>query len=88
MTVDAERTHPGGIPPVLDETQYAILDLFATAHSDRDIAQLLSLERTDVHARRIEAMGKPAARGRRSWCPETSARVSHSIEPGNAHRRA
>jgi DNA-binding NarL/FixJ family response regulator len=47
-----------------DDLEWAVLDLFATAHSDRDIADRLSVEPADVHATRVHAMQKAGLRTR------------------------
>jgi DNA-binding NarL/FixJ family response regulator len=60
---DAATTGAGDTPwqepaPALDDLEQAVLDLFASAHSDGDIAKRLSLGAKEVHAARVRAMQK------------------------------
>jgi DNA-binding NarL/FixJ family response regulator len=48
----------------LDDLERAVLDLFAGAHTDRDIADRLSVGTADVHAARIRGMEKAGLRTR------------------------
>jgi DNA-binding NarL/FixJ family response regulator len=71
---DNEVTHAAAIddggmqsqsmPPVLDDFEQGVLDLYASAHSDHDIADRLSVSTKEVHAARVRAMQKAGLRNR------------------------
>lgn len=53
-----------GTRPALDDLERAVLDLYASAHSDHDIADRLAIATKDVHAARVRAMQKAGLRTR------------------------
>jgi len=55
----SERTRPD-----LDDLEHAVLDLYASAHSDHDIADRLSVGTKDVRAARVRGMQKAGLRTR------------------------
>jgi DNA-binding NarL/FixJ family response regulator len=63
-TVDELRTQSQATPPALDDLEHAVLDLYASAHSDHDIAHRLSIGTEDVHAARVRGMQKVGLRTR------------------------
>jgi DNA-binding NarL/FixJ family response regulator len=63
-TVDDNGTESQGTRLALDDLEHAVLDMFASAYSDRDIADRLSIDTRDVHAARVRAMHKAGLRTR------------------------
>lgn len=63
-TVDDDGTRSQRTLVVLDDLEQAVLDLFASAHSDRDIADRLSLGTKEANAARVRAMQKVGLRTR------------------------
>jgi two-component system response regulator NreC len=63
-TVDGSGTQPHGTGPALDDLEHEILHLYASAHSDHDIAVRLSIGTKDVHAARVRGMQKAGLRTR------------------------
>jgi DNA-binding NarL/FixJ family response regulator len=64
QAVDDNGTQSQGTPPALDDLEQAVLDLYASALSDHDLAKRLSLDTKDVHAARVSGMQKAGLRTR------------------------
>jgi len=62
--VDDGGTQPRGTPAALDDLENAVLELYASALSDHDIAGRLSLGTKDVHDARVSGMHKAGLRTR------------------------
>ena len=63
-TIGDGGTRSQGASPVLDDLEEAVLDLFASAHTDREIADRLSIGTQDVEAVKIRGMQKAGLRTR------------------------
>jgi DNA-binding NarL/FixJ family response regulator len=62
--IDDGGPRPEVASPVLDDLQQAVLAMFASAHTDRDIADRLSVGTQDVHAAKMRGMQKSGLRAR------------------------
>jgi two-component system, NarL family, response regulator NreC len=71
------------IPPALDDLEQAVLDLYASAHSDHDIADRLSVGTKDVYTARVRAMQKAGLSTRVQVVDYVRARAhqQHRSEP-------
>ena len=63
-TVGDNRIQSQRTSPALDDLEQAVLDLYASALSDHDIAARLSLRTTDICAARVSGMQKAGLRTR------------------------
>lgn len=62
--IDDDGIQSQRMPPILDDLEQSVLDLYASAHSDDEIAGRLSVSTKDVHAARVRAMQKAGLRTR------------------------
>jgi two-component system response regulator NreC len=62
--IDDGGLRPDVASPALDDLEQAVLAMFASAHTDRDIADRLSVGTQDVHAARMRGMQKAGLKTR------------------------
>lgn len=70
--------------PDLDDMERAVLELFASAHSERDIADRLSVGTAEVHGARIRGMEKAGLTTRGEVVEYVRARERHRAKPDQA----
>jgi DNA-binding NarL/FixJ family response regulator len=81
--IDDSAIRSQTMAPPLDDLEQAVLDLYASAHSDHDIADRLAVSTKDVHAARVRAMQKAGLRTRVQVAAYLRARQheQHHSEP-------